>query len=114
MPLPTSDEAALELLEADGLLRRENSCHRTTRMWQAAMSRAAWMLLSAGDDGSESDLRAPIVLAALELYGDQLEDHEIARLVELLLPIEARELDPRGHLGVGMRQRSDDDASRER
>ncbi len=93
---PTSDEEALGLLEAEGLLKRDAACYRTTRRWQAAMSRAAWQLLCAGDDGRGGDLRAPIALALLELRGE-LPDEDTARFVEVLLPIEARELDPLLH-----------------
>ena len=99
MPLPRSDDEVLASLVEAGLLRPEGAGHRTTRRWQAAMSRAAFQLLGAGDDGSGGDLRAPIVLALLELEGE-LPDEDLVRLVRLLGPIEARELDPRRHSSV--------------
>jgi hypothetical protein len=92
MRLPTSDDAVLAQLECDGLLRVEGERRRTTRRWQAAMSRAAWTLLCAGDDGCDGDLRAPIALALIELYGESIDDDDLARVTELLVPIEAREL----------------------
>lgn len=88
---PAGDEA-LQQLERDGLLRRERAILRTTRRWQAAMARAAYLLYSSGDEGE--DLRLPIATALLELYGiDQPSEH-IAELVEVMLPIELAELDP--------------------
>jgi hypothetical protein len=90
---PVTLEQARAMLERDGLLRREGASLRTTRRWQAAMSRAAFRLLRAeSDDGA--DLRVPITVALLELYGDELTDRELARVVEAILPIEARELHP--------------------
>jgi hypothetical protein len=101
VPLPRGDDEVLGALVEAGLLRVEGSVYRTTRRFQAAMSRAAFQLLSVGDDGSAGDLRAPIALALLELEGElpgDLTSEDIARLVGLLMPIEARELDPRAHL----------------
>jgi hypothetical protein len=62
------------------------------------MSRAAFQLLCRGDDGSAGDLRAPIAMALVELYGDCVDDEELVHLVELLLPIEAHELAPSARL----------------
>jgi hypothetical protein len=82
----------LVALEADGLLRREGDRLRTTRRWQSAMARAAFRLVGAGIDGD--DLRVPVAAALVEIYGiDEAEEH-IAELVEAMLPIEERELDP--------------------
>jgi hypothetical protein len=91
-----TNEHALTRLESDGLLVRHTYGHRATRRWQGAMARAAFKLLRAGDDGT--DLRLPIATALLELYGESLSDLELATMVEVLLPIEAAELDPREHL----------------
>jgi hypothetical protein len=88
-----SQAAALERLEADGLLRTVGGSRRTTARWQAAMSRAALRLFANGDPGL--DLRVPIASAVIELYGQRLSDAELADLVEALLPIEAAELTPR-------------------
>ena len=60
------------------------------------MDRAALQLMSSGDDAR--DLRIPIALALIELYGDDLTTDEIALCVAVMVPIEAAELDPRGHL----------------
>jgi hypothetical protein len=82
----------LARLEADGLIRREAACHRTTRRWQAAMARAALRLLRAGD--APEDLRAPIAAALLELYEDRLDDDGLVSCIEVMLPIERAQLPP--------------------
>lgn len=92
LELADVDVTPLEMLEADGLLRREGDRLRTTRRWQSAMARAAFRLVGAGIDGD--DLRVPVASALVEIYGiDEPEEH-IAELVEAMLPIEERELDP--------------------
>ena len=91
-----SDSEALAKLEADGLLRRDGAEYRSTRRWQSAMARAAFHLFGAGDTGN--DLRTPIAYALVELYGSDISDEEIAKLVIAMAPVEARELDPREHL----------------
>jgi hypothetical protein len=87
--------APLQRVEQDGLAVREGGVLRTTRKWQRAMARAALHLYEGGDPGA--DLRVPIASALLELYGDRVEDEELAALVETMLPIELRALglDPR-------------------
>jgi hypothetical protein len=82
----------LAALEADGLLRRDGDRLRTTRRWQSAMARAAFRLVGAGIDGD--DLRVPVAAALVELYGVDAPEERIADLVEAMLPIEERELDP--------------------
>jgi hypothetical protein len=82
----------LVALEADGLLRREGDRFRTTRRWQSAMARAAFRLVGAGIDGD--DLRVPVAAALVEIYGIDASEEHIAELVEAMLPIEERELDP--------------------
>ena len=89
MPEPER-EALLERLERDSLLQRHGATHRTTKRWQGAMMRAASRLYAAGDPGE--DLRIPITLALLELYGPDTPDSELAALVAVLVPIEVREL----------------------
>ena len=91
-----SDSEALAKLEADGLLRRDGAEYRSTRRWQSAMARAAFHLFGAGDTGN--DLRTPIAYALVELYGSDISNEEIAKLVIAMAPVEARELDPREHL----------------
>jgi hypothetical protein len=86
------DDDALAALEADGLLRREGERLRTTRRWQSAMARAAFRLVGSGIDGD--DLRVPVASALVEIYGIDEEEERIAELVEAMLPIEERELDP--------------------
>jgi len=93
--MASTDEKLVERFAADGLLRQERFGFRTTRRWQGALSRAAARLLAAGCDGG--DLRMPVACALFELYGD-IEDEEFARMIAVMTPIEARELDPRPHL----------------
>lgn len=86
---------ALQRLVSDGLLSLEAGRHRTTRRWQAAMARVALRLIQQGAD--DDDLRLPVACALVEFYGD-LPNAEIIRLVEVLTPIEAAEIDPRIHI----------------
>jgi hypothetical protein len=90
-----TDTELLVRLEADGLLRQEAGRHRTTRRWQSAMARAAFRLLQEG--AADDDLRLPVACAIVEFYAD-VSDEELARLIEVLTPIEAAELDPRIHI----------------
>jgi hypothetical protein len=80
-------------LERAGLLRREGEGYRTTARWQGAMARAAARLLAEGDEGK--DLRVPVAHALVELFGADCPDDDLVRLVEVMTPIEAGELDPR-------------------
>lgn len=82
----------LASLEADGLIRRDGDRFRTTRRWQSAMARAAFRLVGSGVDGD--DLRVPVASALVEIYGVDEPEQRIAELVEAMLPIEERELDP--------------------
>jgi hypothetical protein len=84
--------AAHERLAADGLIARVGATWRTTRRWQAAMMRAALRLQGADERGE--DLRIPVALALLEIYGEVMDDEELCRLTVALLPIEQRELTP--------------------
>ena len=90
MPDSTSVAPAIRRIEEDGLAARVDGVLRTTRKWQGAMARAALDLYEGGDPGE--DLRVPIASALLELYGDRVEDEELAGLVEAMLPIELRAL----------------------
>jgi hypothetical protein len=77
----------LAALEADGLVAREGATVVPTRRWRAAIARAARRLALAR--APWKDLRLPIAFALVELRGD-LPDEEIARRVEVLLPLESR------------------------
>jgi hypothetical protein len=81
--------AALVRLERDGLVAERAGAARTTRSWQGAMARAALVLFQRQE--SWRDLRLPIALALHERYAG-LPDHELADLIEVMLPIEAAEL----------------------
>jgi hypothetical protein len=91
--VPDETPSALARLEADGLIQRQADGYRTTRRWQGAMARAALRLLDEGD--REGDVRLTIVHALVEIYGADFPDDELVRMVAAILPIEARELDPR-------------------
>jgi hypothetical protein len=93
-PRSSSRLATHARLESDGLLRHDGRRYRTTRRWQAAIARAAYRLILEGEP--RSDLRVPVALALIEHFGSDQPDEELARLVEIMLPIEAAELDPRG------------------
>ena len=86
------DPETLAALEADGLLRRVDGIPRTTPRWQRAMMRAAARLYAAGD--KRDDLRIPITIALLEVYGPETRDEELLARIEIILPIEMRELQP--------------------
>jgi len=93
MWLASSDrDEQLARLAADDLVRVEGGRYRTTRRWQGAMSRAAWRLLQAKEPAD--DLRVPVVSALVEIYGSDISDGELVRLVEVMTPIEAAELVP--------------------
>jgi hypothetical protein len=85
----TNVTTALARLAADGFVERKGEAWRTTRRWQQAMARAAVKLYDASDPGD--DLRVPICLAFLERYAE-LDDEQLADLVEEMLPIEAASL----------------------
>lgn len=87
------DERALRRLELDGLIQRDRAVYRTTRRWQGAMARAALHLYRLEEQST--DLRMPIVCALLDVYGPDQPAELIADLTEAMLPIEARELEPR-------------------
>jgi hypothetical protein len=81
---------------ADDLLRREGDAYRTTRRWQAAMARAAVQLYErGGEERAKEDLRVPIALALVEIYGADTPDETLATWIETLLPIEEAEVMPR-------------------
>ncbi len=78
-----------EVLQSDGLIRREGDRLRTTPRWQAAMARAALRLQRTR--APWTDLRLPIVAALLERYPDAPDD-DLAALVEVMTPVEEAEL----------------------
>lgn len=92
-PVPDEEGGGeLRRLQADGLIQRVDGVYRTTTRWQTAMARSALRLYRQG--ARDDDLRVPVASALVELYGNELHDEEMARLVEALLPIEAVELRP--------------------
>jgi hypothetical protein len=88
--MPEAADLLGRLLD-EGLLTRAGGEARTTRRWQAAMARAALRLQREG--APWQDLRLPIACALVELLGE-CSDEELVGCVELLLPIEQRELGP--------------------
>lgn len=99
-PRTDANAEVTQHLEAAGLLWRDGDDYRTTRRWQGAMARAAWRLLSSGDRGEDGDLRLPVAHALMELLGNELPDEELARCVEVMVPVEAAELDPRARIAT--------------
>ena len=87
--------APMARLEADGFIVRNGDGWKTSRRWQQAMARAAVTLYDQGDPGD--DLRVPIVVALLDVYRGELDDENLAELVEAMLPIET------ASLGIGPR-----------
>jgi len=83
-------EAQVSRLVAAGLLRFERNELYTTRRFQSAMVRAAGRLY---DSEMAFDLRVPIALALIELFGADTSTEELSGLVDAMLPIERRELD---------------------
>jgi hypothetical protein len=89
MPDPKEKEGAMRRLVTLGLVRREGTNYRTSPRFQAAMARAALRLMSLEDKGH--DLRMPIAAALVDVLPSAPVE-EIATLVEVMLPIETREL----------------------
>ena len=97
--MPAAPEAttpALRRLEEDGLLRRSEEGWRTTRRLLGAIARAAASLATteAARRDEEIDLRRPLAIALIALYGDDTPEELLVDMIEVLLPIEARELAP--------------------
>lgn len=94
--MPEEIAPALRRLWADGLVRRSDGRWRTTRRLQGAMARAALCLETTEPAPPDEavDLRRPLALALIAFYGQDASDELLADMIEVLLPIEARELDP--------------------
>ena len=76
-------------LELDGLIECAEGSVRTTRLWQAALARAAFELFR---DGEElSDIRVPIAAALSERYPG-IENHDLVTVVRVMFPIAVGEL----------------------
>jgi hypothetical protein len=78
-----------DVLQSDGLIRRDGDRLHTTPRWQAAMARSALHLQRT--NAPWLDLRLPIVAALVERYPDATDD-DLAALVEVMLPVEEAEL----------------------
>ena len=83
------DTEVLARLVQDGLVRVDDGAPHTTRRWQAAMARAALVLRDA--NAPEDDLRLPIAVALVHLYGETADEAMVADFVGELLPIELAE-----------------------
>ena len=83
------DTEILAKLVQDGLVRVEDGEPRTTRRWQAAMARAALILRDA--KAPEDDMRLPIAVALVNLYGEAADEQMVCDFVGELLPIELAE-----------------------
>jgi hypothetical protein len=93
---------ALARLESDGFIERTEQICKTGRRWQQAMARAAVKLYAEGDPGD--DLRTPIALALIDLYGDAIDDDALAAFIEAMLPIEAISLGIHSFKSIGETQ----------
>lgn len=89
------DELVRRRLASLGMLRDEGGTARATRRWQSAMARAAFRLYGRAE--TKEDLRLPVAMACIELLGPDVPDEELARAVEVMLPIETAELHPARH-----------------
>jgi len=77
---------AFDDLAHEGILTRDGERFRTTRRWQGAMARAAFELQATDE---EFDLRRPIAMALVSLFGDRCDDRDLARYVAALVTIES-------------------------
>jgi hypothetical protein len=84
---PAAAETAVARLEQDGLVHRERGVTKTTRRWQGAMARAALRLVTEGE--SREDLRIPVVMALVDVYGSGLDDEDLVAMVGVILPLES-------------------------
>jgi hypothetical protein len=78
-------DAALARLVRDGLVHRAGDAVKTTRRWQGAMARAALCLVR--EHETRDDLRIPMAMALLDVYGE-VDDDELIAMMEVLLPLE--------------------------
>lgn len=88
---PLDAERALTRLLDDGFLRRDGNALRTTARFQAALARSAYALQRA--NAPWHDLRLPIA-GALAGYYQTVSDEALATLVEVMLSVEERALEP--------------------
>ena len=79
-------DSAVARLEQGGLVHREQGVVTTTRRWQGAMARAALRLVAEGEP--REDLRIPVVMALVDVYGAEIDDEDLLAMVEVLLPLE--------------------------
>jgi hypothetical protein len=76
-------------LERDGLVERLPYGLRTTKLWHAALARAAFRLFRRGHE--LDDFRVPIAEALLERY-PELDIHELANAVRVMYPLAVAEM----------------------
>lgn len=88
---PFRMQRALIRLENRGLIERNGDELKTTPRWQSAMARSAIRLYRCGD--ALDDLRVPIALALVDVFGSALDGDLLADFVEAMLPIEALALE---------------------
>ncbi len=80
-------QEAVRCLAQHGLL--DSGTQRPSRRWHGALARAARRLVEQGDQGE--DLRIPVTLALIEQLGDEIDDHRLAAMVDLMLPFAGAE-----------------------
>jgi hypothetical protein len=83
----TDADVLLARLAAEGLVFRDETGWHTTRRWQGAMMRVTAELVRG--DAEHEDLRLPVAMALVDLFGERVDDEDLADLVEAVLPVEA-------------------------
>ncbi len=82
---------AERILQEKGLIENdEHGAWRTTRRWQGVLARSSVRLLAVGDGGT--DLRIPIIVALVDIFGDTHDADSLASCVHVMLDIERRDL----------------------
>jgi hypothetical protein len=77
-------QQAIARLAADGLLVvQEGKVVATGKRWQAAMMRSITRLMLAREEWT--DIRAPIALSLIAIYGDDVESATLLPMVEIML-----------------------------
>lgn len=94
--MATKNERARRRLERDDLLQQERGEWRMTRRLQGATARAAMCLAMTDPEPAEArDLRRSLAVALVAIYGPDLPEDVLLEMIEVLLAIDAREVELR-------------------
>lgn len=92
--MATKSDRARRRLERDELLQQDHGEWRTTRRLQGAIARAAMCLAMTEPEPAEGrDARRALAVALIAIYGPDLPEETLLEMIEVLLSIEARELE---------------------